>query len=156
MSDSDSDPDRERINVETLVIYSMAQLDMWHRSPVCFRARDDRDLALEVHGGEPQMGDIQMQRIGDLEITSDDLCKSCVTEPIREAVGNGIAKRPPDFYWLPTEESDGSHYHAQRCSAHLIEPVPRETAVAEIADRALLPCHRCIEHHGLSPIEQDE
>lgn len=60
-----------------------------------------------------------------------------------------MKKRPPDFYWLPMEESTGECYHAKRCGAHSLEPVERELALQKIEANDYTECGNCVEHHGL-------
>lgn len=62
-------------------------------------------------------------------------------------------KRPPEWYWLPMADSQSVCYHAKCCGAHLLEPVPREDALEIIGVQNLRPCGNCMQHHGLTPIE---
>lgn len=63
-------------------------------------------------------------------------------------------KRPPEYFWLPDPEREcgGCCYHAKRCGAHVLVPVPREDALWRILNEKLRPCGNCVEHHDLNPV----
>lgn len=61
-----------------------------------------------------------------------------------------------DSLFLPKRGSQGTHYHAAECGAHLLREVPRQQAEQVISMQDLEPCENCIEDHGLEPIDAEE
>lgn len=66
--------------------------------------------------------------------------------------GSKCEQGPLDGLWLPTDESNGSHFHAVKCNAHRLEFVPMEDAIPRIHNEKLTACRHCKEHHDLGEI----
>jgi len=80
------------IDADSYRLYKTEQSDTYHRKPHCAQGqRVVEDAAIEVHGGNPNLSNVELYRAGDVELTEENLCSNCASVRTRGILlGNGV------------------------------------------------------------------
>lgn len=57
-----------------------------------------------------------------------------------------------EHYYVPTEDSQGGHYHKTECGAHLNREVTKKELLKILKHRDLKPCGNCIRLQDMVPV----